>query len=72
MGKLFWLITGVALGFVGAHFVNQTTEGRRFFARVNRGMDELGRAFASGYREGDADDEDADAEALSAAIRERG
>lgn len=71
MGKLFWLITGVALGFVGAHFVNQTTEGRRFFARVNRGMDELGRAFASGYREGDAD-EDADAEALSAAIRERG
>ena len=71
MGKLFWLVTGVVLGFVGAHFVNQTPEGRRFFARVNRGMDEFGRAFAAGYREVDADDE-ADAEALGAALRERG
>ena len=70
MGKLFWLVTGVVLGFVGAHFVNQTAEGRRFFARVNRGVDELGRAFASGYRDADTDDE-TEAEALRAAFRER-
>ena len=55
MRKLMWLLSGVALGFVAAHFVNQTTEGRRFFDRVGRGVDELGRAFAAGYREADAD-----------------
>lgn len=69
MGKLFWLVTGVVLGFVGAHFVNQTAEGRQFFSRVNRGMDEFGRAFTAGY-ESEADDE-ADAEALAAALNER-
>ncbi|WP_053353167.1 MULTISPECIES: hypothetical protein [Leucobacter] len=73
MGKLFWLVTGVALGFVGAHFVNQTPEGRRFFARVNRGVDEFGRAFTAGY-EAEADEElsEADAAELGDALRERG
>jgi len=50
MRRLSWLIVGVALGFVAAHFVNQTPEGRRFFDRVNRGAREFGDAVAEGYR----------------------
>ena len=50
MRKLAWLTVGVALGFVAAHFVNQTPSGRRFFAQVNRGAREFGDAIAEGYR----------------------
>ena len=55
MSKLKWLLGGVALGFVAAHFVNSTTSGRRFFDRLNRGMSEFGRAFAAGYHEAESD-----------------
>ena len=51
MRKLFWLLAGVGLGFVAAHFVNQTPEGRRFFERVNQGAREFTDAVASGYHE---------------------
>ncbi|WP_449277433.1 hypothetical protein [Leucobacter sp. GX24907] len=49
MRKLFWVITGIGIGFVAAHFVNQTPEGRRFFERVNQGAREFGDAVATGY-----------------------
>lgn len=49
MRRLSTLIVGVALGFVAAHFVNQTPEGRRFFDRVNRGAREFSDAIAAGY-----------------------
>lgn len=49
MSKLFWLVVGIGLGFVGAHFVNQTPEGRRFFDRVNQGAREISDAVAAGY-----------------------
>ncbi|SJN12413.1 hypothetical protein FM113_14830 [Leucobacter sp. 7(1)] len=69
MRKLTWLVSGAVLGFIAAHFVNQTTEGRRFFDRVNRGMSEFSRAFTSGYEaEAEADEADADAE-LEDALR---
>lgn len=51
MRKLFWLLVGVGLGFVAAHFVNQTPEGRRFFERLNQGAREFSDAVASGYHE---------------------
>ncbi|WP_427868773.1 hypothetical protein [Leucobacter luti] len=57
MRKLMWLLWGVVLGFVAAHFVNRSPEGRRFFAQVNRGLDEFGRAFATGYHEAEAEDD---------------
>ncbi|MBL5975206.1 MAG: hypothetical protein D3X82_15990 [Candidatus Leucobacter sulfamidivorax] len=60
MRKLAWLLAGAALGFVAAHFVNQTPGGRRFFDRVNRGAREFGDAVVAGYREA----EHASAEAL--------
>lgn len=57
MRKLTWLLTGAVLGFVAAHFVNRSPEGRRFFARVNRGIDELQSAFVTGYHEAEAEAE---------------
>ena len=51
MRKLTWLISGVALGFAAAHFVNQTPECRRFFDRLGQGAREFSDAVASGYRE---------------------
>jgi hypothetical protein len=56
MSKLRWLVTGVVLGFVAAHFVNRTTEGRRFFERLNRGVNEFSRAFDRGYHDVDTHD----------------
>ena len=55
MGKLLALLWGVVIGFIAAHFVNQTPEGRRFFGRVNRGMEEFSRAFRTGYQEAEAE-----------------
>ena len=51
MRKLMWLLTGVGLGFLAAHFVNQTPEGRRFFDRLGQGAREFTDAVASGYHE---------------------
>ncbi|RGE19563.1 YtxH domain-containing protein [Leucobacter sp. wl10] len=51
MRRLLWLLAGAVLGFIAAHFVDQTPEGRRFFARVNRGVAEFNRAFSTGYHE---------------------
>jgi hypothetical protein len=50
MRKFSWLVTGVLLGFIAAHFVNQTPNGRRFFEQVNRGAREFSDAVADGYR----------------------
>ncbi|MGO1538221.1 MAG: hypothetical protein ACTHW3_02505 [Leucobacter sp.] len=54
MRKLSCLITGIILGFIAAHFVNQTVEGRRFFDRVNRGTREFSDALASGYHDAES------------------
>ncbi|MBP1325118.1 hypothetical protein JOF28_000350 [Leucobacter exalbidus] len=61
MRKLLWLLNGVVLGFIAAHFVNQTPEGRRFFDRVGRGLEEFGRAFSNGYHEAEPNDADFEA-----------
>lgn len=58
MSKFRWLVTGTILGFVAAHFVNQTPEGRRFFDRLNRGINEFNRAFDRGYHEAEPSDAD--------------
>lgn len=55
MGKLSYLIVGVALGFVTAHFVNQTPRGQEFFDRVNRGAKEFSDAVATGYHEAESE-----------------
>ncbi|MBK0418171.1 hypothetical protein JD276_03900 [Leucobacter sp. CSA1] len=69
MRKLFWLLFGVVLGFVAAHFVNQSPEGRRFFERVNRGTREFGDALAAGYRAAESAGEEA-LDEVESALRE--
>ena len=62
MRKLMLLVFGVAVGFVAAHFVNQSPGGRRFFERVNRGTEELTSAFTSGYYAAEREQHDEDLE----------
>lgn len=50
MRRVFWLVVGAAIGFVAAHFVNQTPGGRRFFDQLGRGVHEFSDAVAEGYR----------------------
>lgn len=49
MRRLWWVTVGVVIGFVAAHLVNRTPEGKALFERVNRGVDEFGKAFHDGY-----------------------
>lgn len=55
MSKLSHLIVGVALGFIAAHFVNQTPKGQQFFDRVNRSAREFSDAVATGYHEAESE-----------------
>lgn len=52
MRRIKWLLGGVLLGFVAAHFVNASPEGRRFFERISQGAREFNEAVQEGYREG--------------------
>ena len=55
MKKLLWLIVGVALGFVAAHQVNKTPEGRQFFEDVDSKAREFGSAVVDGYKSREAE-----------------
>lgn len=54
MRKFKWLVGGVVIGFIAAHYVNQTPEGQRFFGRISQGAREFNDAVYEGYRKGDA------------------
>jgi hypothetical protein len=55
MGKVFWLIVGVGVGFVVAHQVNKTPEGRKFFEDVDSKAREFADAVVEGYRAREAE-----------------
>ena len=55
MKNVLWFVAGIAAGFVVAHQVNQTTEGRRFFASIDAKAKAFGQAIAEGYHERDAE-----------------
>ena len=55
MSRFFWFVTGIALGFVGAHYANRTEPGQRFLGRIDRGAREFGEAVARGYRSREAE-----------------
>lgn len=55
MKNLLWLILGIAGGFVIAHEVNKTQEGRRFFTEVDTKAREFGAAVAEGYHQREAE-----------------
>lgn len=64
MKNILWLIVGVGLGFVAAHQVNKTPEGRRFFEDVDSRAHEFSNAVVDGYKEREAE--------LRAAVAEAG
>ncbi|HMM81831.1 MAG TPA: hypothetical protein PJ998_01520 [Terrimesophilobacter sp.] len=55
MKKIVWLIVGIGVGFVVAHQVNKTPEGRRFFEDVDAKAREFGGAVVDGYKAREAE-----------------
>ena len=55
MKSIVWFAVGVAAGFVAAHQVNQTTQGREFFSSIDAKARAFGKAIAEGYHERDAE-----------------
>ena len=55
MKSILWFTVGVAAGFVVAHQVNQTKQGRDFFSSVDAKARAFGNAIAEGYHERDAE-----------------
>lgn len=55
MKKVLWLIVGVTIGFVVAHQVNKTPEGRQFFDDVDSKAREFGSAVVDGYKAREAE-----------------
>ena len=55
MKSILWFTVGVAAGFVVAHQVNQTKQGRDFFSSVDAKARAFGNAIAEGYHARDAE-----------------
>jgi hypothetical protein len=53
--SILWFAVGVAAGFVAAHQLNQTKQGREFFSSVDAKARAFGKAIAEGYHERDAE-----------------
>ena len=53
--SIVWFAVGVAAGFVAAHQLNQTQQGREFFSSVDAKARAFGKAIAEGYHERDAE-----------------
>lgn len=66
MKKLLWLAVGVGVGFIAAHQLNKTPEGRRFFEDVDAKAREFGGAVVDGYKAREAELRAAVAEAENA------
>ena len=55
MKSMLWFAVGVATGFVAAHQLNQTKQGREFFSSIDAKARAFGKAIAEGYHERDAE-----------------
>lgn len=55
MKDAFLLIAGVAIGFVVAHQVSRTPEGKQFFDDVDTKAREFGSAVVDGYKAREAE-----------------
>lgn len=55
MKYLVVLATGIALGFVAAHKVNQTPAGREFFTGLDSRIKHFQSSVADGYRSREAE-----------------
>jgi len=50
MNKLLLLIVGIGVGFVAAHQVSRTPQGKQFFDDVDHKAHEFGAAVVEGYK----------------------
>lgn len=55
MKNVFWLIVGIAVGFVVAHEVSKTPGGKRFFDDVNGKSHDFASAIVDGYKQREAE-----------------
>ena len=55
MKSILWFIVGLAAGFVAAHQLHQTKQGREFFSSIDAKARAFGKAIAEGYHERDAE-----------------
>ncbi len=55
MKSFLWLIVGVALGFVVAHKMNETPQGKQFFGTIDKKARDFGTAVSDGYRQREAE-----------------
>ncbi|SFR76717.1 hypothetical protein SAMN05428970_2122 [Agromyces sp. CF514] len=53
--SILWFGAGIVAGFVVAHQVNKTSQGREFFSSVDAKAKAFGRAVADGYHEREAE-----------------
>lgn len=55
MKKIFWLITGIGVGFIVAHQLNKTRSGREFFRSIDTRTKEFSDAVSEGYHKREAE-----------------
>ena len=55
MKNIVWLIVGAAVGFVAAHQVSKTPQGKQFFDDVDEKAREFGSAVVEGYKAREAE-----------------
>lgn len=55
MKTVLWFVLGVGAGFVLAHQINKTTEGRAFFEDLDSKARDFTSALSDGYRQREAE-----------------
>jgi hypothetical protein len=55
MRGLLLLVVGIGVGFVAAHQVNKTPQGRQFFEDVDAKAREFGSSVVDGYKQREAE-----------------
>ena len=55
MKNLVWLVLGVGVGFIAAHHINKTPEGKKFFEDVDHRAREFSDAVVDGYKSREAE-----------------
>ncbi|HEV7948633.1 MAG TPA: hypothetical protein VGP24_02585 [Glaciihabitans sp.] len=73
MKNVFWLTTGIGIGFAAAHVIANNPKGQAFFAEVDAKAHEFAAAIVDGYKDREAELRAtvADAEATIADLRDR-
>jgi len=55
MRSALWLIAGIGIGFIAAHQVARTPQGKQFFDEVDEKAREFGSAVVDGYKQREAE-----------------